>query len=95
VRWHTPGTLVLRPSPGVIAAARWSQSVKKRELDSGRTTGKLPTAKGFLSGDNAADTLPAVLYSFNRVGRTATDVARLFRRVPLTRAAGGMSGTGV
>jgi hypothetical protein len=63
-------------------------------LDFGRTTGKLPTAKGFLSGDNAADTLPAVLYSFTD-GRTATDVARLIRRVPLIRAAGGMSGTGV
>jgi len=47
-----------------------------------------------LSGDNAADTLPAVMYSFTD-GRIATDVARLIRRVPLTRAAGGISGTGV
>jgi hypothetical protein len=38
--------------------------------------------------------LPAVMYSFTD-GRIGTDVARLIRRVPLIRAAGGMSGTGV
>jgi len=43
-----------------------------------QTPAKLPKSKGFLSGDSAAETLPAGMYSLTD-GRNATDVARVIR----------------